>query len=53
MKKSTYSNGPPVTKLTDSVGQNESGKPENSEELMEGWREEGGMRETSKRSDTV
>lgn len=43
-KKSTHSDGPPVTKLTDCVGQNESGKPENGQELMEdrGEQQEGG-----------
>ncbi len=36
----TYCDGPPVTKLTDGVGQDESGKPENSQELREEKKEE-------------
>lgn len=32
----TYRDGPPVTKLADSVGQDEDGKPENCQQLREG-----------------
>lgn len=32
---STYCDGPPVTELTDGVGQDEGGKPEDSQELRE------------------
>ena len=36
----TYCDGPPVTKLTDGVGHDESGKPENSQELREKMEED-------------
>lgn len=41
----TYCDGPPVTEFTDGVGQDESGKPENSQELRE---ERNGRKERSK-----
>ena len=50
----TYSDGPPVTQLTDGVGQDERRKPENSQELREERkRTEGGIEGESDRKEGV